>query len=119
MRSSLRRPRGCGTGATRQGRGGGSGAVRGVPEPLERPVSGQVPDSADPQTTRRWRRQLADERAEARTYRMMAERWEGTDREILLGLAEAEERHIAHWEELLGPDRKSTRLNSSHVSISY
>lgn len=82
----------------------GSGTVRGVSEPLERPVSGQVPDSADPQTTRRWRRQLADERAEARTYRMMAERWEGTDREILLGLAEAEERHIAHWEELLGPD---------------
>lgn len=82
----------------------GSGTVRVVSEPDDSPVSGPIPGGPDPQTTRRWRRRLADERAEARTYRAMAERWEGADREILLGLADAEERHIAHWEDLLGPE---------------
>jgi VIT1/CCC1 family predicted Fe2+/Mn2+ transporter len=60
----------------------------------------------DPQAraVRRWRRRLADEREEARVYRDLASRRAGEEREILLGLAEAEERHAAHWERLLGPD---------------
>jgi len=51
---------------------------------------------------RRWRRYLADERAEAAVYRDLAGRRSGEEREILLALAEAEGRHEAHWRNLLG-----------------
>ena len=51
---------------------------------------------------RRWRRYLADERAEAAVYRDLATRRTGEERAILLALAEAEARHEAHWVELLG-----------------
>ena len=57
------------------------------------------PSDAD---LRRWRRYLANERAEAAVYRDLAGRRSGTEREILLALADAEGRHEAHWEELLG-----------------
>ena len=57
------------------------------------------PDAA---SVRRWRRRLADEREESRVYRNLASRRTGEEREILLGLAEAEERHIDHWQQLLG-----------------
>nr|WP_026366054.1 VIT1/CCC1 family protein [Promicromonospora sukumoe] len=53
---------------------------------------------------RRWRRLLADERAEAAVYRDLAGRRTGEEREILLALARAEKRHESHWLELLGPD---------------
>lgn len=53
---------------------------------------------------RRWRRRLADEREESQLYRRLATRRAGEEREILLGLAEAEERHAAHWARLLGDD---------------
>lgn len=52
----------------------------------------------------RWRRYLADERAEASVYRELAARREGEEREILLALAGAEGRHEAHWLALLGGD---------------
>lgn len=55
-----------------------------------------------PADVRRWRRHLADELAEAAVYRDLAERVDGEEREILLALAEAEGRHAAHWQELLG-----------------
>ncbi|HEY0187966.1 MAG TPA: VIT1/CCC1 family protein [Cellulomonas sp.] len=51
---------------------------------------------------RRWRRYLADERAEAAAYRDLAARRTGEERDILLALADAEGRHEAHWLELLG-----------------
>ncbi|WP_345041330.1 VIT1/CCC1 transporter family protein [Georgenia daeguensis] len=51
---------------------------------------------------RRWRRYLADERAEGAVYRHLASRREGEEREILLGLADAERRHEQHWRDLLG-----------------
>ena len=51
---------------------------------------------------RRWRRHLADERAEAAIYRDLAERRDGEERDILLALAAAESRHEAHWLRLLG-----------------
>lgn len=51
---------------------------------------------------RRWRRYLAEERAEAAVYRELASRKTGQERDILLKLAQAEDRHAAHWEELLG-----------------
>ncbi|WP_456824078.1 VIT1/CCC1 transporter family protein [Cellulomonas sp. P5_E12] len=53
---------------------------------------------------RRWRKYLADERAEAAVYRDIASRRTGEEREILLALAEAEGRHEEHWLDLLGDD---------------
>jgi len=47
-------------------------------------------------------RYLVDERAEAGLYRELATRREGEERDILLALAEAEDRHAAHWLDLLG-----------------
>lgn len=55
-----------------------------------------------PSEIRRWRRYLADERAEAAIYRDLASRRTGGERAILLALAEAEARHEAHWMALLG-----------------
>ena len=57
-----------------------------------------------PAQLRRWRRNLADERAEAAVYRDLASRRTGEEREILLALAEAERRHETHWLTLLGDD---------------
>jgi VIT1/CCC1 family predicted Fe2+/Mn2+ transporter len=61
-------------------------------------VSGGQPAA---RAIRRWRRYLADERAEAAVYRRLAERRTGEERAILLALAEAEGRHAAHWRDLL------------------
>lgn len=59
----------------------------------------RTPSPAD---IKRWRRYLADERAEAAVYRDLAGRRHGEEREILLALAEAEGRHEQHWLTLLG-----------------
>lgn len=56
---------------------------------------------ADARTVRRWRRYLADERAEAAVYRRLAEHRSGEEKEILTALADAEGRHAAHWRDLL------------------
>ena len=66
-----------------------------------------MPSSAPaPQPTakdvRRWRKYLADERAEAAIYRDLARRRSGEEQQILDGLADAEGRHEAHWLQLLG-----------------
>lgn len=66
----------------------------------------QTPETgAAPSRTqiKHWRRHLAEERAEGKVYRDLAMRREGEEREILLGLAEAEARHERYWYELLGP----------------
>ncbi|MGA1836291.1 VIT1/CCC1 transporter family protein [Herbiconiux sp. 11R-BC] len=69
---------------------------------LQSRPSGAAPTKAE---LRRWRQYLADERAEARVYRELAQRRpEGPEREILEALAEAEGRHESHWLELLGDD---------------
>jgi VIT1/CCC1 family predicted Fe2+/Mn2+ transporter len=60
-----------------------------------------MPDRA---ALRKWRRFLADERAEESVYRDLAARRSGEEREILLALAEAERRHQQHWIDLLGDD---------------
>ncbi len=60
----------------------------------------------------RWRRYLADEKAEAALYRDLAKRRHGEERDILLALAEAEGRHEEHWRELLG-DHGSGRRRPS------
>ncbi|MGA1811342.1 VIT1/CCC1 transporter family protein [Frondihabitans sp. 4ASC-45] len=55
-----------------------------------------------PADLRRWRRYLADERAEGAVYRDLAARRTGEERDILLALADAEGRHEQHWRDLLG-----------------
>ncbi|MCS5715537.1 VIT1/CCC1 transporter family protein [Herbiconiux sp. CPCC 205716] len=62
------------------------------------------PTPPTPAELRRWRQYLADERAEARVYRELAQRKTGSEREILDALADAEGRHEEHWLELLGDD---------------
>ncbi|WIM67078.1 VIT1/CCC1 transporter family protein [Corynebacterium breve] len=60
---------------------------------LEAPTKKQV---------KRWRQYLANERAEAAVYRELARKRDGEEREILLGIAEAESRHENYWREKLG-----------------
>lgn len=55
-----------------------------------------------PADLRRWRRYLADERAEGAVYHDLAARRSGEERAILMALAEAEGRHEQHWRDLLG-----------------
>lgn len=75
----------------------------------EERAAGRHPDRARRVAIRRWRRRLADEREEATVYRELAGRRTGEEREILLAIADAEERHAAHWERLLGPDAGPVR----------
>lgn len=62
-------------------------------------ISPREPTAAD---LRRWRRYLADEKAEGAVYRDLAARRDGEERDILLALADAEGRHEQHWRDLLG-----------------
>lgn len=55
-----------------------------------------------PAQINRWRRYLANERAEAEVYRELAKKRTGEEHDILLKLAEAESRHEAHWRKKLG-----------------
>lgn len=74
------------------------------------PDGGAAPPSAA--DIRRWQQYLADERAEASVYRRLARRRTGEEQEILAALAEAEGRHAAHWEQLLGPQVGAPRRAS-------
>lgn len=67
-----------------------------------KPTRHSAVTSPSPTQIKRWRRYLADEESEARIYRYLARRAEGTDREILLQVAEAEKRHQQHWRDMLG-----------------
>src|SRR5438105_3404291 len=75
---------------------------------------GTAPSAAD---RRRWRRMLADEQEEARVYRDLAGRRSGEEREVLLGLAEAEGRHAAHWARLLGEDAAGVGRGSPRMRL--
>lgn len=57
---------------------------------------------------------MANELAEARLYEQLASRKDGEERQILLGLAEAERRHQRHWSELLGPHAEKLPSPSVH-----
>jgi VIT1/CCC1 family predicted Fe2+/Mn2+ transporter len=70
----------------------------------------------DARTVRRWRRYLADERAEAAIYERLARRRGGAERDILLELAEAEGRHAAHWRDLLAQEAGVTGDESRVVA---
>jgi VIT1/CCC1 family predicted Fe2+/Mn2+ transporter len=56
----------------------------------------------------RYRRRLAAEQQAAAVYRALAAKRTGEDREILLALARAEERHAAHWAAKLHPAERPT-----------
>lgn len=86
----------------------------GPQDPAPRPASAARPVPTARQV-RRWRRNLADERAEAAVYRDLASRRTGEERAILLALAEAEGRHEAHWVDLLG-DRAGRPLRGDYRS---
>ncbi len=66
---------------------------------------------------RRWRKYLANERAEAAVYRDLARRREGEERAILLALANAEGRHEAHWLRLLGDAAAPRRASDFRTRI--
>lgn len=68
------------------------------------PTIDALPSARSPADIRRWRQYLADERAEASVYRDLAGRRVGEEKEILIGLADAEGRHEDHWLQLLGDD---------------
>jgi VIT1/CCC1 family predicted Fe2+/Mn2+ transporter len=73
------------------------------PPQQEQPVTeSPTTRTPSPAEIKRWRRYLADERAEASVYGELASRRTGEERAILLGLVDAERRHEAHWIELLG-----------------
>jgi vacuolar iron transporter family protein len=57
----------------------------------------------------RYQRRLAAEQDAASVYRALASRRHGEEREILLALARAEERHAAHWAAKLHPDQRTPR----------
>jgi VIT1/CCC1 family predicted Fe2+/Mn2+ transporter len=57
----------------------------------------------------RYRRRFAQEQDAAAVYRALAARRHGEDREILLALARAEERHAAHWSAKLDPAEPEPR----------
>lgn len=56
----------------------------------------------DRRQVRRFRRYLAEERLESDTYRYLARSRTGEEREVLLRLSQAEERHERYWMNLLG-----------------
>ena len=66
---------------------------------------------------RRWRRYLADEIAEGQIYRDLAARTKRPERDILLGLADAEDRHAQHWRDLLGEHASVRRRPSLHRAL--
>jgi VIT1/CCC1 family predicted Fe2+/Mn2+ transporter len=61
------------------------------------------------QRASRYQRRLAKEQDAASVYRALAQRREGEEREILLALARAEERHAAHWAAKLHPSQRRPR----------
>jgi VIT1/CCC1 family predicted Fe2+/Mn2+ transporter len=82
-------------------------------------ASGEAGRPPSRSVVRRWRRRLADERAEAGLYRDLAAHRSGEERQILLGLAEAEERHAAHWTRLLGDDATPARGSVSRRLLAF
>ncbi|HWD46886.1 MAG TPA: VIT1/CCC1 family protein [Actinomycetota bacterium] len=57
----------------------------------------------------RYQRRLAKEQDAASVYRALARQRAGEEREILLALARAEERHAAHWAAKLHPSERAPR----------
>ena len=90
-------------------------ASAGADRRIAMPTNSEFPVRPTPAQVRRWRQYLANERAEAAVYRDLANRRTGEEREILLGLAEAESRHEAHWLNLLGNQVGKPRRGDSRT----
>src|SRR5699024_5818801 len=71
-----------------------------------------VADGPTKSQIRRWRRYLADEIAEGQIYRDLAKRSTKPEKDILIGIADAEERHDNHWRNLLGEHAYSVSRHS-------
>ena len=71
------------------------------PHTRAEPGTGDLARTPTSRDLARWRKYLANERAEAAVYHDLAAKRDGEEREILLRLAEAEGRHEAHWQRLL------------------
>ena len=71
-------------------------------------VDGSQVPAVSRKQVRRWRKYLAEERLEADTYRYLARRRSGDEREVLQELSIAEERHEQYWLNLLGEDALPT-----------
>ena len=67
----------------------------------------------------RWRRYLADEVAEGAIYRTLAQKKTGQEKQILLGLAEAEARHEEHWRTKLGEHAKPVRPSLRRIILRF
>ncbi|MGD6978491.1 VIT1/CCC1 transporter family protein, partial [Citricoccus zhacaiensis] len=86
-----------------------------MPDASSFPASRRSPDGEPTRDqVRRWRRYLADEIAEGQIYRQIAHRKQGPERDILLGLAQAEHRHEQHWRTLLGEHARNPPPPSPH-----
>lgn len=79
-------------------------------QPAPEPTASQI---------RRWRKYLADEIAEGSIYRALAEKKTGQERQILLGLAEAEARHEEHWRLKLGPHARKVRPSLRRTMLRF
>jgi len=87
------------------------------PAPDHASVPAATPSSAQ---IRRWRRYLADERAEGAIYETLAQRSKSTEeRRVLEGLALAEARHAAHWERLLGDEVRTLRPSPQRALLRF
>ncbi len=73
------------------------------PVVLDAELTGIPDGEPTPRQIKQWRRYLANERAEAETYRFLARHKTGEERDILNKLADSELRHERHWREKLGP----------------
>ncbi|MFB0835398.1 VIT1/CCC1 transporter family protein [Arthrobacter halodurans] len=95
---------------------GAAGTRAGTDIPVPAGTRAGSPDAdrrtPTPRDLRRWRKYLADERAEGAVYRELAADREGEERRILLGLADAEHRHEQHWLDMLG-DHADRRVRPS------
>jgi len=92
------------------------------PPSADSPQRGAVTTRRSPThaQVRRWRKYLADERAEGAVYRELAARREGEERQILLGLAQAELRHEMHWHRMLGEHaHRRTRPSANRVLLRF
>lgn len=68
---------------------------------------------------RRWRQYMADEVAEGAIYRELAEKRTGQERQILRGLAEAEERHENYWRTKLGEHVRPVRPSMRRTMLRF
>ncbi|WP_424953449.1 VIT1/CCC1 transporter family protein [Corynebacterium bovis] len=81
-------------------RGSGAGPGEGVDgDAVPAAPTGETPT---PRQIARWRRYLANERAEGAVYRELARKKTGEERAILLAIADAEARHEDYWRTRLG-----------------